>query len=188
MKTKIVDLPDDSKSQQTIMFYLTKEHSLAADFKLYSKTYHSNAEMKSHEAFNRDSDLQLLNSNGEKDVAWEMFLLFTVGFKGAVFYLVSSFLNSLGTKASEFLTSLTISIGLKLKDEDVIELMEGEEPIDKDIQNCADKCVGKIVKNSVTIRGKTNLTYEELIGFSKDFDQLVKTFGHSYYDNIEPST
>jgi hypothetical protein len=117
-----------------------------------------------------------------------MFLLLVVGVKEAAFYLVNSFLNEFGTTANEFLTSLTTSIGLKLGDPNTIELMNGEEPVARDIQKCADKCVSKITKNSKEIQGKTQLTYEELIGYSMDFDQLVKTFGHSYYDNIKEST
>jgi hypothetical protein len=66
--------------------------------------------------------------------------------------------------------------------------MSGEKPVSKDIQKCADKCVSKIVKNAKEIGNKTHLTYEELIGYSKDFDQLVKSSGYSYYENIPAAT
>lgn len=188
MKTLIAHLPDDSKAQQVIINSLTKRESPVENFEFYCKSYHNNAEKRQHEAFEKEECMQSVVSTSEKNVAWEMFLLMTIGIKGAVFYLVSSFLNGFGTLANEFLTSLTISIGLKLGDKDVIELMEGEEPIERHIQNCADKCVSKIARNSKAIGEKTDLTYQELIGYSKDFDQLVETFGHSYYNSIQSST
>lgn len=187
MKVKIIKLPRDYENQEKVIGYLTNKYSLRDTFNVERESYVNNIEFREHKDFSKDPSMRELVEIGERDVTWSMFLLLITGIREAAFYLASSLLHGFGTFKDEFLTSLTISIGIKLHDPKTIELMEGKTPIADNIQLCAQQCVDRINYNSRTI-SDSDLTYQELIGYSKDFDNLVKSSGHSYYSSIESGT
>jgi len=182
VKTKIVNLPYNENDKQKILDALLKSYSLTETFELNRNLYKHTVEARKHKDFDSNPAMKTLTISNEQDIAWEMFLLFAVGVKEAILYVAIT-LTAIGAKAN-FLYFLTVAIGLKLHDPDIIEVMDGEQPIEQNIQACADKCITKIISSSNALKGKTYLTYQELIGYSKDFDELVKTFDHSYYEYL----
>ncbi|WP_395476389.1 hypothetical protein [Rickettsia endosymbiont of Pantilius tunicatus] len=136
-----------------------------------------------HELYKTNAILKQVSDDGNKDVAWDLFLNLTIGVKETAFYLAQSLIYGYGIKQDEFLIYLTMAIGVKLGDKETIKLI-GQEVISPEIQKLAAKCIERIKFHEAEVKNR-ELKWDEIMARGKDFDNLIKKeSGHSYYDSI----
>ena len=119
----------------------------------------------------------------DTDMAYSMYLNLVIGMKEATSYLIGIFGSGYGAVKNEFLAYLCMAIGVKLGDQETIEIV-ASDPLPENAKKLAVKCVTQIKKNAKEI-GNKQITYQEAIGYGKIFDQIVKANSeHSFEANL----
>ncbi|HJD62116.1 MAG TPA: hypothetical protein LFW14_00680 [Rickettsia endosymbiont of Degeeriella rufa] len=180
-KFKKINVPINDQSG--INIYLSNKYYYKANLKEILEYYEENRKCEAHEIYKTDENLRALTDDGNKDVAWDLFLNLTIGVKETAFYLVQSLIYGYGIKQDEFLIYLTMAIGAKLGDKETIKLI-GQEVISPEIQKLAAECIERIKFHEAEVKNR-EVKWDEIMARGKDFDNLIKKeSGHSYYDSI----
>lgn len=175
MKTKRINVPNNTEEQQIIDNCLTDIYNKKGRFTNLQKVYEENRKAAISNEY---------ITNPVQHDTWLFFLYLAIGRKEAAYYLAASFIAELGAEQNDDLASLAMAIGINLGDKKSKELA-GDESFN-DIKDITDQCVEQIRKNVKEI-GKREITYEEAIGRAKAIDNIVKTKAHlSFEDNILP--
>lgn len=178
---KRIDIPKNNPRITNI--YLSNKYYYKANLKEILAGYEEHRKCEAHETYKTDANLRELTNDGNKDVAWDLFLNLTIGVKETVFYLAQSLIYGYGIKQDEFLIYLTMAIGAKLGDKETIKLI-GQEVISPEIQKLAAKCIERIKFHEAEVKNR-EVKWDEIMARGKDFDNLIKKeSGHSYYDSI----
>lgn len=183
-KFKRVNLPQTEKDLKTINGYLTKTYVDKGNFAEIQVGYEEDRVNEERPSFHALNPEQKALADCSRDTAWHLFLNLVIGVKETVSLLAMSLINGYGVIQDEFLTYLTMSIGVKLGDKKSVQMV-ANEPIPKEAQKLADKCIVEIKKHEKEVAGR-DVTWEEVMARAKAFDHVVKkASGHSYCDSIE---
>ncbi len=110
----------------------------------------------------------------DAEMAYSIYLCMAVGVVGvAADFLAVCFDKGYGVVKNEFLAYLCMAINAKLRGGNTIEGVNNNHIPDK-AKKLADECVVQIQQNAMKL-GRKNINYQEAIGVSKVFDNIVKT-------------
>ncbi|HJD67907.1 MAG TPA: hypothetical protein LFV66_05670 [Rickettsia endosymbiont of Bembidion lapponicum] len=183
MKFKYTRVNIIKSIEDDINIYLSNKYVRKDNFKKILAGYEERRKCEAHEAYKTDADLKEVSDNGNKNVAWDLFLNLTIGVKETAFYLIQSLIYGYGINQDEFLTYLTMAIGAKLGDKETIKLL-GQEVISPEIQKLAAKCIERIKFHEAEVKNR-EVKWDEIMARGKDLDYLIKKeSGHSYCDAI----
>ncbi|WP_341792648.1 MULTISPECIES: hypothetical protein [unclassified Rickettsia] len=182
---KRVNMSTLSKNDyQVVDNCLSQNYARKGNFQKIRETYLDDRKCEQHELYLTDPEAREIREKGFEDTAWDLFLNFTIGVKETSFYLASSYINGYGVNRDEFLSNLTLAVGIKLGDERSIKLLEGEPPLPSNTQQFADKCIAQIKKHEAGVKNR-DVSCEEIMARAKAFDYFIsKNSGHSYCETI----
>ncbi|WP_375319178.1 hypothetical protein [Candidatus Tisiphia endosymbiont of Oplodontha viridula] len=173
------------QEQEKIDTYLNNQYQI--DLTKVLKNYDSDMSMLETVKDIELSEFQEIFNNSQKSTAWDLYLHLVAGKKEAASYLSEYLRKGYGTNKDEFLADLTLLIGVKLGDQQSIELM-ATKSISPQILDIAKKCLLEITQHKLGVEGRQDILWDEMMSRGKAFAYFVgKLSGHSYYQTIQES-
>ncbi|AAU03748.1 hypothetical protein [Rickettsia typhi] len=182
---KRINIEKHNKSDfKSLDMMLNQNYFYQNKFEEIRESYLADRKVQENPKYLSDPQLRAKVEKYFEKTAWDLLLNYIVGVKEAAFYLASSYINGYGVDQDEFLSNLTLAVGVKLGDKRSIKMLDGEAPLPTYIQKFADRCIKEIKKHKKEVQNR-DVSCEEIMARAKAFDYFVKTnTKHSYYDTI----
>ncbi|ADE29788.1 hypothetical protein [Rickettsia prowazekii] len=182
---KRINIENHNKDElKSLDMMLNQNYFYQNKFEEIKKSYLEDRKAQKDPQYLSDPQLRVIVEKYFEKTAWDLLLNYVIGVKETAFYLASSYINGYGVDQDEFLSHLTLAVGVKLGDEKSIKMLDGEETLPAYIQQFADRCIKEIKKHEAEVQNR-DVSCEEIMARAKAFDYFVKTnTNHSYYDTI----